>query len=858
MTNGCQPDGEISNDLAVLYLQTPVAASTFKDKWSTAVPRVVQPALLGPFDAGFAADGGVFGVAGYGGNGGIALQRRYLIIDGASFTYPNYGGSDAWVTASDNWGTETGDSGGPLFYEHPNGRIDVLGALFGTSDGSMVWSAVTSGTNRAWLLGHVLESNVPVPLRHTASWLSSHGRTTSSWWGELDYSGPCQPAVDRDCDGWWDQGVAPSLIHDNCIYVANPDQQDANDNGVGDACSLCPFDPTGNDVDGDGVCAGASATAGLYKRDNCPTVKNASQANCNGEAELVKQRLDPTFAILGDACDPVACPQTRPIPTGEYRSPVGGGHPQFGGFFAGRVISDQIATLRVAPHVRQPVGSTSIAGNLPDVVTSARFCQQNELALYFCHADPNIRDSALTDFSSSTAEQLDPTKPWHRVSLSVNSSQRDASWHWAYNDSQAVNHTWNYASDSIFWTSGGRIPQPDASYAGTCSDTSLVGGGTCLDGALWYHAATTVGRTSNPWAGSLYVGVHDGDIANHYFDIKPDRAYAKTYSGTGLMRKFFFLIKTLPDPAPYETLLRSRIRPLVGSATEADVPQVLEDHGGSWDASALVSPTMAANLAFPGVVWTSAIEPAGVAANLDDRVQAMGITADGTSVYDTVLLDSGTLKSAYELGYPSASGAADAPVPRTGFLAVLSRQAGGVFVVGGLDAATGFELADIHLWRPFVGWSTIAPSLAFAKAKTATFSPADGQLWILEQRKSTYSLLRLSPWTGLTQNVGTFTRGTTWDQHFLAVDYDGQVLLVASSRTNQQSKFGRIRVDASGNAYAWQIDADSIPYTTSGPIVDKDEYGVIVRDATGAVTSVFRRATLRGGTGTFSLSGFFQ
>jgi hypothetical protein len=324
------------------------------------------------------------------------------------------------------------------------------------------------------------------------------------------------------------------------------------------------------------------------------------------------------------------------------------------------------------------------------------------------------------------------------------------------------------------------------------------------------------------------------------------------------MRKFFFLIKTLPDPAPYETLLRSRIRPLVGSATEADVPQVLEDHGGSWDASALVSPTMAANLAFPGVVWTSAIEPAGVAANLDDRVQAMGITADGTSVYDTVLLDSGTLKSAYELGYPSASGAADAPVPRTGFLAVLSRQAGGVFVVGGLDAATGFELADIHLWRPFVGWSTIAPSLAFAKAKTATFSPADGQLWILEQRKSTYSLLRLSPWTGLTQNVGTFTRGTTWDQHFLAVDYDGQVLLVASSRTNQQSKFGRIRVDASGNAYAWQIDADSIPYTTSGPIVDKDEYGVIVRDATGAVTSVFRRATLRGGTGTFSLSGFFQ
>jgi hypothetical protein len=254
----------------------------------------------------------------------------------------------------------------------------------------VAWATATSGTNRDWLLGNVLESNVPAQLRHTALWLSSHGKTTSAWWGELDYSGPCQPDVDRDCDGWWDHGVVPSLIHDNCAYVANPDQLDSNDNGVGDVCSLCPFDPTGNDADGDGVCAGAAATAGLYKRDNCPTVKNTSQANCNEEAELVKQHQVPSFEILGDACDPVPCPQTRPIATGEYRNPIGGGHPQFGGFFSGRVISDQIATLRVAPHVKQPSGSTSIAGNLPDVVTSARFCQHNEFLEYKCHADANI------------------------------------------------------------------------------------------------------------------------------------------------------------------------------------------------------------------------------------------------------------------------------------------------------------------------------------------------------------------------------------------------------------------------------------------------------------------------------------
>jgi len=340
------------------------------------------------------------------------------------------------------------------------------------------------------------------------------------------------------------------------------------------------------------------------------------------------------------------------------------------------VISDAIAAVRVAPHVKQPSGTTSIPRPLPDVTTYARFCQQNASLEYKCHADPNIRNNALNDYSSSTAEGLDPAKPWHRVKLNINTS-RDVGWHWAYNDTTAINHTWSYASDSAFWTSGGRIPQPEAGYASTCSNTALVGGGTCLDGALWYHAASTVGRTTNPYANGYLVGVHDGDITNHYFDIPPDRAYAKTYSGTGLMRQFFFLIHTLPDPAPYETVLRSRIRPLV-ALTELDPPHLLEDHGGSWDATEMVSPAVTANLAWPGIVWASAIEPAGVAANLDDRVQAMGLSADGSIVYDTVILDQGTLKSGVDLGYPTSLQGSEGPAPRSGFVSVLSRQAGGV------------------------------------------------------------------------------------------------------------------------------------------------------------------------------------
>jgi len=147
--------------------------------------------------------------------------------------------------------------------------------------------------------------------------------------------------VDTDGDGygdpWHPENTCPD---DNCPYIYNPDQADADNDSIGDSCDVC------TDTDGDGY-GNPGFPANTCDVDNCPYVYNPDQEDYDGDS-------------VGDSCD--ICPYH---PEDDCCNPVGSNLP---------------------PEITSPEADTATPGEPPFVYVATATdpnCDGTELELSY-------------------------------------------------------------------------------------------------------------------------------------------------------------------------------------------------------------------------------------------------------------------------------------------------------------------------------------------------------------------------------------------------------------------------------------------------------------------------------------------
>ncbi len=550
--------------------------------------------------------------------------------------------------------------------------------------------------------------------------------------------------------------------------------------GVPDECDPCPCDPGDEDEDGDGICRIRCQGAG----DNCWQTFNPGQENCNLASELEHTPA----SILGDHCDPVPCPATA-LGEALLKENVvdyhyGTGHSQIWW----RCSSYSRNLLSVRPLRSHPATGVNVSPvDVPKVPTHARFCQRDLSRGILCDdpfalQDARLADSGCAPPASCTAPETIDTH-WHRMTFTLGGNGADPNGpaptpDYVYTgDSAGGGFTWiwDYASDWQRWTQQGLIDNAPAARD--------------LDGAIWLHADSQVGATDL----SLGTGFHGGQLANDYTLIDETETLRCTHGTTFVaVHNPFFLLLTLPDPAPEDFRRWDAVRgegsfmvPVGGSDWGA-----IDSLGNAQILTSRMTSELRGLLRDRSLVWANAVEAGAVSGGGVALPAAVALAADGSDLVGGMTIDGGQLDAAN--GIAPRTGSPHA----VGFVPVYTRARRGVFVVGGSDPETAVPTGEIW-FTPIDGekWRRIPTAITPGRVLAATYSPNDGALWILDEGAAREARLWVHDVaTGESSELGRWRRHAAWNRHWLVNDADGSVLLASSNSRQRRHAIARIEI----------------------------------------------------------------
>ena len=191
-----------------------------------------------------------------------------------------------------------------------------------------------------------------------------------------------------------------------------------------------------------------------------------------------------------------------------------------------------------------------------------------------------------------------------------------------------------------------------------------------------------------------------------------------------------------------------------------------------------------------------------------------------------------------------------------GFVPVFTQARRGVFVVGGTDVTASTPSGEV--W--FVGfgsnrWVRYGAAFKPHHVLAATFVFANDALLVLDETETGDArLVTIDFMSQAVSEIGRWRRHASWDRHFLAVDRDGALLVIASNTT--AGSYGLSRVALRGGAAAVEGLEFGVGTIVASPEVDMHGMSVVVRDASdptaGPVTHM--RRTRSWTAGSFTLA----